>query len=64
MVLKLADRVKEPTTSSGVGDITFGGAVTGFVTFGSVLSNGDTTYYTIADGNNWEVGLGLSLIHI
>ena len=58
MVLKLADRVKETTTSSGVGDITFGGAVTGFVTFGSVLSNGDTTYYTIADGNNWEVGLG------
>ena len=58
MAFKLADRTKETTTSSGTGNITFGGAVPGFVTFGSVLSNGDTTYYTISDGNNWEVGLG------
>ena len=58
MVLKLADRVKETTQTSGTSDISLGGAVTGFVTFGSVLSDGDTTYYTISDGNNWEVGLG------
>ena len=58
MVLKLADRVKETTQTSGTSDLSLGGAVTGFVTFGSVLSDGDTTYYTISDGNNWEVGLG------
>ena len=58
MALKVADRVKEQTTTSGTGNISLGGAVTGFVTFSSVLSNGDTTYYTISDGNNWEVGLG------
>jgi len=58
MALKLADRTKETTTSSGTGDITLGGAVSGFVAFSTVLSNGDTTYYTISDGNNWEVGLG------
>lgn len=58
MAFKLADRVKETTTTSGTGAISFGGAVNGFVAFGSVLSNGDTTYYTISDGNAWEVGLG------
>ena len=58
MAFKVADRVKESTTTSGTGIITLGGAQNGFVTFSSVLSNGDTTYYTISDGNNWEVGLG------
>ena len=58
MAFKVADRVKESTTTSGTGNITLGGAQNGFVTFSSVLSNGDTTYYTISDGNNWEVGLG------
>ena len=58
MAFKGADRVKESTTTSGTGNITLGGAQNGFVTFSSVLSNGDTTYYTISDGNNWEVGLG------
>ena len=58
MAFKLADRTKETTTTSGTGNITLAGAVTGFVTFGSVLSDGDTTYYTISDGSNWEVGLG------
>ena len=58
MAFKVADRVKESTTTSGTGNVTLGGAQNGFVTFSSVLSNGDTTYYTISDGNNWEVGLG------
>ena len=58
MAFKVADRVKESTTTSGTGNVTLGGAQNGFVAFSSVLSNGDTTYYTISDGNNWEVGLG------
>ena len=58
MAFKVADRVKESTTTSGTGNVALGGAQNGFVTFSSVLSNGDTTYYTISDGNNWEVGLG------
>ena len=58
MAFKVADRVKESTTTSGTGNVTLGGAQNGFVTFSSVLSNGDPTYYTISDGNNWEVGLG------
>jgi len=60
MALKIADRVKETTTTVGSGSITLAGAVTGYKTFASVLSTADTTYYCIADqgGSNWEVGLG------
>jgi hypothetical protein len=60
MALKIADRVKETTTTVGSGSITLAGAVTGYRTFASVLSTADTTYYCIADqgGSNWEVGLG------
>ena len=60
MALIVADRVQETSTTTGTGNLTLGGAVTGFQAFSSVLSTGDTTYYTIADqgGANWEVGLG------
>ena len=60
MALIVADRVQETSTTTGTGSLTLGGAVTGFQAFSSVLSTGDTTYYTIADqgGANWEVGLG------
>ena len=60
MALIVADRVQETSTTTGTGDFTLGGAVTGFQTFSSVLATADTTYYTIADqgGANWEVGLG------
>ena len=60
MALLLKDRVKETTTTTGTGDITLGGAISGFQSFGSVLSNSDTTYYAIShrDSDEWEVGLG------
>ena len=60
MALVLADRVKETTTTTGTGTITLNGAEANFVTFSSVLSNGDTTYYAIVDdtNNDFEVGLG------
>ena len=58
MALVIADRVKETTTTSGTSDFVLAGAVTGFSTFSSVLSNSDTTYYVCVDGSNFEVGLG------
>jgi hypothetical protein len=60
MALLVADRVQETTTTTGTGDITLAGAVTGYQAFSSVLATSDSTYYTIADqsGSNWEVGLG------
>lgn len=60
MALVIKDRVKETTTTTGTGAIALGGAATNFVTFSSVLSNADTTYYAIVDTANsaFEVGLG------
>ena len=58
MALVVKDRVKETTTTTGVGTYTLGGAVTGFETFTSNLSNADTTYYVCTDGTDFEVGIG------
>jgi hypothetical protein len=60
MALKIADRVRETTTTTGTGTINLGGAVTNFETFAANLSNSDTTYYAIVDNTNgdFEVGLG------
>jgi hypothetical protein len=57
MALVVKDRVKETTTTTGTGTYTLAGAVTGFQSFG-VIGDGNTTYYSITDGTNWEVGLG------
>ena len=62
MAFIIKDRVKEGTISTGTGAITLAGASTTFVSFGSQMSNGDTTYYAIvhtASGvDQWEVGVG------
>ena len=58
MALKLADRVRETITTTGTGTVTLGGAVTGYRAFSAVLATGDTTFYCITDGTNWEVGIG------
>ena len=58
MALVYFDRVQETTATTGTGTITLGGAVSGYQSF-AVVGNGNTCYYTIADGSgNWEVGLG------
>ena len=58
MALVLADRVQETTTTSGTGTVTLAGASLGFQSFGTAIGNANTTYYTLVDGNNWEVGIG------
>ena len=57
MALVLKDRVQETTTTTGTGTITLAGAVTGFQSF-SVIGNGNTCYYAIYGGSDWEVGIG------
>ena len=59
MAFAVADRVKETTAVVGTGTATLLGAATGYQSF-SVIGNGNTTYYCIADqgGANWEVGTG------
>jgi hypothetical protein len=57
MALVVKDRVQETTTTTGTGTITLAGAVTGFQSF-SVIGDANTTYYTIAAGSQFEVGIG------
>jgi hypothetical protein len=57
MALVLADRVQETTTTTGTGTVTLAGAVSGYQTFAAV-GDGNSTYYTIAGGTEWEVGIG------
>jgi len=57
MALVLADRVKETTNTTGTGTLTLAGAVSGFQSFAAV-GNGNSTYYTITSGTDWEVGIG------
>ena len=58
MALVLADRVQETTNTTGTGTLTLAGAVASYQTFGAGIGNGNTTYYTILSGVNWEVGIG------
>ena len=60
MALVIKDRVKETTTTTSTGTYTLAGAVSGFKSFDSVMTNNgsDTTYYCCTDGTNFEVGIG------
>lgn len=59
MALVLSDRVKETTTTTGIGTLTLDGTSDTFKAF-SAIGSGNTTYYAIvAQGNDsWEVGIG------
>ena len=57
MALIVKDRVQETTTTTGTGNITLAGAKAGFQSF-AAIGDGNTTYYAIKSGNNYEVGLG------
>jgi hypothetical protein len=58
MSLVVADRIQEITNTTGTGAYTLGGAVAGFQTFATAVSDTDTVYYAISDNVDFEVGLG------
>ena len=58
MALVLADRVQETTNTTGTGTLTLAVAVTGYQSFNTAIGNGNTCYYTITNGTDWEVGVG------
>tara|TARA_R110002153_G_scaffold256289_1_gene415188 strand:- start:53 stop:1894 length:1842 start_codon:yes stop_codon:yes gene_type:complete len=57
MALVIKDRVKESTTTAGTGTYTLAGAEVGFQAFSSI-GDGNTTYYSVTNGGDWEVGIG------
>ncbi len=56
--LKLADFVKETTTTTGTGTYSLAGAVTGHQGFVAAGCAGAQIPYVVTDGTNWEIGLG------
>ena len=58
MVFVINDRVKETTATTGTSTVTLSGAQLGFQSFSSGIGASNSTYYTIALGNEWEVGIG------
>jgi hypothetical protein len=58
MPLIIADRVQETSVTTGTGSYTLDGAVAGFRAFSSACANGDTAFYAVENGTDWEVGLG------
>jgi hypothetical protein len=60
MALVINDRVKESSTTTGVGTFDLDGVVSGFEGFVAGIGTGNTTYYTIFNQGTteWEVGRG------
>ena len=57
MAIVVKDRVKVTSTTTGTGTFTLGSAATGFQDF-TAIGDGNDTYYTIAGGSDFEVGIG------
>ena len=60
MALKLGNRIRETTTTTGTGTFDLAGAVSSFQTFVAGIGNSNTTYYAVIHRSEaeFEVGIG------
>lgn len=54
----LSDRVKQSSISTGTGDIVFNSSFASFQTFAEAIGDGNSTYYTVENYENFEIGIG------
>lgn len=55
----IANWVRQRVSNTGTGNINLGTLLDGFIPFSSAFVNGDTIHYTLEDGYNREVGIGV-----
>ncbi len=58
MTFKIDDRTFETTLTTGTGTLALVGAQPGYQTFVAGVGDGNTTYYAITDGTDFEIGIG------
>ncbi len=58
-MVKLVNRAKMTTSTTGTGVVTLAAADNGYQTFASAgVTDGEIVRYVIEDGDNWEIGSG------